>query len=513
MKTIRKAIGAAAVLAVLSAASLQAQDLASFEKRTTVRKLSNGLTVIFLERHEAPVFSYATVVNAGSAQEVTGISGLAHMFEHMAFKGSQHIGTTNYAEEKVALQKVEDTYAAYDAERRRPVGRDAAKVKDLEKAWRDAIAAADKYVVPNEFSKVVDAAGGTGMNAFTAADETVYFYNMPSNQFELWAYLESERFYDPVFREFYKERDVVQEERRMRYESSPVGRLVMQFLGASFIAHPYGIPGIGWTSDLQSFSATDATKFFKKYYIPSNIVVAIVGDVNPAEAMPIVEKYFGRIPSAPAPEPLRTVEPPQNAERQVILHEAAQPVYLEGYHRPAATDPDNPTYETIEMLMSAGRTSRMYRSLVRDKKLAAQAAGFNGFPGQKYPNMFVFVGVTTPGHGATDLMPPIQTEIDRLKTQDVPAEELQAVKTRVKANLLRKLDSNSGMALQLAQSQTLYGDWRELFREVDKINAVTPADVRRVANSTFDVNNRTVGYIDSTKKPAAPKQPAPGDSK
>jgi predicted Zn-dependent peptidase len=508
MKAVRTTLWSVAMLLVMTA-GLRAQDLASYEKRTTVKKLDNGLTIIILERHEAPVFSYATVVNAGSAQEVTGISGLAHMFEHMAFKGSQKIGTTNYPDEKIALQKVEDAYKAYDTERRKPVGRDDAKVKEFEKAWRDSIAAADKYVVPNEFSKIVDASGGTGMNAFTAADETVYFFNMPSNQFELWAFLESERFNDPVFREFYKERDVVQEERRMRYESSPIGRLILQFLAASFVAHPYGTPGIGWSSDLQSFSATDAATFFKKYYIPSNITVAIVGDVNPAEAMPILEKYFGRLPKAPAPDPLRTVEPPQNSEREVITHETAQPIFLEGYHRPAATDPDDPVYRTMEMLLSAGRTSRLYRSLVRDKKIAAQAGGFNGFPGQKYPNMFVFFGVTTPGHAATDLQAPIEAELDRLKTQDVPTDELQSVKTRVKAGLLRQLDSNAGMALQLATAQTLYGDWRELFRQVDKINAVTAADIRRVANKTFDVNNRTIGYNESASKAAAPK----GDSK
>ncbi len=509
MRAVRT-LWSAAMLVVLTVASLQAQDLASYEKRTTVRKFDNGLTVIILERHEAPVFSYATVVNAGSAQEVPGITGLAHMFEHMAFKGSQNIGTTNYAEEKTALDKVEAAYRAYDTERRKPVGRDDAKVKELEKAWRDAMAAADKFVVPNEFSKIVDEAGGTGMNAFTAADRTVYFFNMPSNRFELWAYLESERFYDPVFREFYKERDVVQEERRMRYESSPFGRLQLQFISTAFIAHPYGTPGIGWPSDLTSFSATDAKNFFDKYYVPANMVIAIVGDVNPVEAMPVIEKYFGRLPKKPLPDPLRTVEPPQNAERTVVLRETAQPIYWEGYHRPAITDPDNAVYDTISLLLSAGRTSRLYRSIVRDKKLAAQATGFNGFPGQKYPNLFVFIGVPTPQHKATELEEPIRAELERLKSQDVPADELQSVKTRVKAGLLRQLDSNQGMALQLATAQTLFGDWRELFRSVDKINAVTPADIRRVAGQTFTAENRTVGYLESNKPAAAAPK---GDSK
>lgn len=502
---MRNRITLATALLILVVAATQAQDLASYEKRTTVKKLDNGLTVIILERREAPVFSYATIVNAGSAQEVAGITGLAHMFEHMAFKGSENVGTTNYAAEKIALAKVEAAYAAYDRERRKTTGSDDGKVKQLEKAWRDAIAAADKYVVPNEFSKIVDRAGGTGMNAFTASDETAYFFNMPSNRFELWAYLESERFRDPVFREFYKERDVVYEERRMRYESSPIGRLLLQFISTSFMAHPYGTPGIGWPSDLQSFSATDAKAFFKKYYVPSNMVVAIVGDVTAAEAMPIVEKYFGRIPKAPTPDPLRTVEPPQLAERTVVLHETAQPIYLEGYHRPAVTSPDNAIYDTIEMLMSAGRTSRLYRSLVRDKKIAAQAFGFNGFPGDKYPNLFVYGAVPTPGHTATDMAAPIHAEIDRLKNEDVTAEELQSVKTRVKAGLLRQLDSNSGLALQLATAQTLFGDWRELFRQVDKIDKVTAADIRRVANETFDANNRTVGYSERTAPAAAAK--------
>ena len=492
-----------AVFLILGTTAAFAQDLASFEKRTTTKKLANGLTVIIMERHDAPVFSYATIVNAGSAQEVPGITGLAHMFEHMAFKGSDRVGTSNWPAERAALDKVEQTYAAYDKARRAETGRDEAKIKDLEKAWKDAIAEADKYVVSNQFSQVVDRAGGVGMNAFTASDETAYFFSLPSNRFELWAFLESERFRNPVFREFYKERDVVFEERRMRIESSPFGRLMEHFLAAAFIAHPYGFSGVGWQSDLKSFSATDAANFAKKYYVPSNMVIAIVGDVNPTEAMPVIEKYFGQLPTAPQPDALRTVEPPQTAERVVTLHESSQPIYMEGYHRPASTDPDNATYDVISMLLSSGRTSRLYRSLVRDKKIAAAAAGFNGFPGEKYPNLFTFYGVTTPGHTPDELSTAIGAEIDRIKTEDVPAAELQSVKTRVKAGLVRQLASNSGLALQLASYQTLYGDWREMFREIDRIDKVTPADVKRVAASTFVPNNRTVAKIENAPKGGA----------
>jgi predicted Zn-dependent peptidase len=484
------------------AAVAGAQDLASYEKRTTVRKLDNGLTVIVMERPEAPVFSFATVVNVGSAQEVPGITGLAHMFEHMAFKGTDKVGTSNYAAERAALAKVEETYAAYDRARRDPVGSDAAKVAEAEKAWKAAVDEANKFVVPNEFSKIVDRVGAVGVNAFTNTDETAYFYSLPSNQVELWAYLESERFMQPIFREFYKERDVVFEERRMRTESSPIGRLVEQALAAAFTAHPYGQPVVGWPSDLQTFSATDAAAFFKKYYVPANMTVAIVGDVKTADVMGIVEKYFGRLPKSPAPDILRTVEPKQATERTVVAHEASQPIYLEGYHRPASSDPDDAVYNVMSGVLSQGRTSRLFRSLVRDKKLAAQAAGFNGFPGDKYPNLFVFFAVPTPGHTALEMADPIRAEIERLKTEDVGADELQSVKTRAKAGLLRRLDSNGGLALQLAEYQTQTGDWRELFREVDKIDKVTAADVRRIANATFTANNRTVAMLESSKPPA-----------
>jgi predicted Zn-dependent peptidase len=491
------------MLCLVVAATAPAQDLASFEKRTQMRTLDNGLTVILVERSDAPVFSYATIVDAGSAQEVPGITGLAHMFEHMAFKGSDRIGTKNWEAEKAALAKVEQTYDAYDRARRAMTNRDEKKIAELEKAWKDAIAEADSHAKGDEFSEIVDRAGGVGMNAFTSSDMTGYFFSMPSNRFELWAYLESERFRYPVYRQFYKERDVVVEERRMRTESSPIGRLVEEFLTTAFTAHPYGQPTVGWPSDLQSFSATDAAAFAKTYYVPSNMVVAIVGDVKPAEAWPIIEKYFGRLPKAPEPPLLRTSEPRQKAERVVTLRETAQPFYLEGYHRPAATHADDATYDVISLLLSEGRTSRLYRSLVRDKKIAAQAGGFNGFPGEKYPNLFTFLGVTTPGHTPDEIAEGVRAELERLKTEDVPAAELQSVKTRAKADLVRQLASNSGLALQFAVYQTLYGDWRELFREVQEIDAVSAADIKRVAAETFVPSNRTVGKLESVAKGAA----------
>jgi len=474
------------------------QDLASFEKRVTVKVLSNGLTILVVERPEAPVFSFFTHVDVGADHEYPGITGLAHMFEHMAFKGTDKIGTSNYPAEKVALENVEQSYQAYDRERRKEVGRDDTKLAELEKAWKDAMAAAQKYVVEEQFSEIVEQKGGEGVNAFTTSEETAYHYSLPSNELELWAYLESERFLHPVFREFYKEREVVHEERRLS-ESQPFGRLLEQFSAAAFIAHPYGKPVLGWPSDLESFSETDAENFFRKYYVPANMVVTLVGDVKASEVLPIAEKYFGRLPARPKPEPLRTVEPPQIAERIVILHETSQPIFLEGYHKPGARDKDDAVYDALQDLMSNGRTSRLYRALVRDQKIAVACGGFNGFPGNKYPNLFVYYAVSTPGHTPEEIRDAIHTEIDRVKKEDITDEELAMIKTRAKADLVRGLGDNEGLAQQLGIYQALFGDWRELFRHVDDIGKVSKADLRRVANTTFVESNRTVGMIESTQ--------------
>jgi predicted Zn-dependent peptidase len=497
-----RAVRSLAIFFIFVVSLAAAQDLASFEKRTTVKTLPNGLTVVICERPEAPVFSFFTHVDAGSAQDPLGKTGLAHMFEHMAFKGTDTIGTTNYAAEKVALEKVEKAYAAYIAERDKPVGRDEQKLKMLQKAWQDAIAEAQKYVKPNEFSQILESNGAEGLNAFTNEDETAYHYSMPENRLELWAYLESERFAHPVMREFYKERNVVIEERRLRTDSNPIGRLLEQFTTAAFQAHPYHRPTIGWMSDLNSFSATDAKHFFDEYYIPSNMVVAVVGDVKAAQALPIVEKYFDHLPTRPTPDERTTTEPPQNSERRVLLEDASQPVYLEGYHRPDFRSPDDAVYDAIADLMSNGRTSRLYRSLVRDKKIASDSAGFTGLPGNKYPHLFAFYAIPLPGHKPDEMAAAIHEEIERLKKEDISDEELQMIKTRSKATLIRGLGSNEGLAAQLAIYQSRYGDWRELFHSVDRIDKVTKADIRRVANQTFVPTNRTVGIIE-TVPPAA----------
>ncbi len=486
----------ALMLAALACQYALAQDLKSFEQRITTKVLPNGLTLIICERPEAPVFSYTTFVDAGDVDDPSGESGLAHMFEHLAFKGTSQIGTNDYADEKVALAKVEAANNAYEAEYLKPVGRDPQKLAELHKAFMDAQANAHKYVVPNQFTEVAERNGATGLNAQTGLDSTMYYWSMPENRLELWAWLESGRLSDVVPREFYKERDVVLEERRMRTDSNPIGRLVEQFLATAYVAHNYGRSGIGWPSEVSQITATEAMDFHRKYYTGSNIVVSVVGDVKAQQILPMLEQYFSKVPAGPKPEEMTTVEPKQFAEKSVVIREATQPFYIEGYHRPSYRNPDDAVFDAIQDIMSNGRVSRLYRSLVRDQQIAAEAEGFSPFPGDKYPSLFAFYAVPLPGHTPAEMRAAIHKEIDKLKTTDVSDEELAMYKTRARADLLRGLANNQGLANALAEYQTRYGDWRQLFLQLDRVDKVTKADIRRVANSIFVDSNRTSAEID-----------------
>jgi predicted Zn-dependent peptidase len=508
--TVRALVLAALVVAASSA--ITAQDLKSFEQKITTKVLPNGLTILICERPDAPVFSYSTFIDAGDVNDPSGQSGLAHMFEHLAFKGTSEIGTTDYAAEKVALAKVEAANAAYEAERLKPVGRDPKKLEELQKAFKEATDEAHKFVVPNQFTDIAQRNGAEGLNAETGLDNTMFFWSMPENRLELWAYMESGRLADPVPREFYKERDVVIEERRMRTDSNPEGRLFEQFVATAYVAHPYGRSGIGWPSEVSQINATEAMEFHKKYYVGANIVVAIVGDVKASEAMPMLEKYFSRVPGGPRPEEMTTVEPKQFAEKTVAIKDPSQPIYMEGYHRPDYRDPDDAVYDAISDIMSNGRVSRLYRSLVRDQQIAAEAEGVSPYPGDKYPSLFVFFAAPLPGHSSQEMATAIHKEIEKLKTTDVTDDELAMFKTRTKADLLRGLADNQGLANDLAEYQTRYGDWRELFLQLDKVDKVTKADIRRVANQVFVSSNRTEAWIETAAPPqksdAAKAEPA-----
>ncbi|WP_412061708.1 M16 family metallopeptidase [Rubrivirga sp. IMCC45206] len=486
-----------AALAVLLAPAAGAQSLlGAFEPSVTEFTLDNGMTFIIVERHEAPVVSFYTIADVGSVDEPIGQTGISHMFEHMAFKGTTRIGTTDLAGELAALEAEEAAYTAFRTARLG--GASDAEVERLEAAFVAARDAAKAFATDNEFDQIISRQGAVGLNATTNFDKTDYFYSLPSNRAELWFALEADRFLNPVLREFYQERDVVQEERRLRTESNPIGRLIEEFFTIAFKAHPYGRPVVGHMADLESISRTEAEAFYATYYVPNNLVSVLVGDIDPAQARVWAERYFGPIPAGEAPPPVRTVEPEQLGERRVTIEDPAQPIVLVGFQRPAQTDPSDPVYTVLADVLGRGRTSRLYRALVETELAVAGQALAAPFGG-KYATQFLTVGVPAGDTDVAEVEAALLDVLADVAENGITEEELARAKNRARADLVGGLESNTGLAVQLGVAETLTGDWRSLFEQLDAISAVTAADVQRVAAETFTMRNRTVAV---SRRPA-----------
>jgi predicted Zn-dependent peptidase len=489
---------------LLAAAFLPAQDLKQFERKVTEFTLSNGLHFTVVERHEAPVVSFHTIVNVGSADDPAGETGLAHMFEHMAFKGTESIGTKNWAAEKKALQDVEDIYDQMEAERNKGPKADQSKIDYFGMQLKMAINTAQSQAESNEYTRIIEENGGAGLNADTSFDYTEYFYSLPSNRIELWFLLESQRFLRPVFREFYKERDVVQEENRMRNQPGSSGELMRDFVATAFAAFPYRNPPGGWPSDVDNLRRGMAQAFFDKYYVPANINLAIVGDVDPAQARRLAERYFGAIPARPLPPLIHTIEPAQDGPKSALVESQSQPLFVAGFKRPGQDDKDDPVYEVISLILSSGRTSLLYKDLVLQKKIALDVEASPSYPSSRYPNLFVVLIAPAVGRTVEESQKALDDLLARFAAQRIDEQTLQRVKTKARAAMIRRLDSNSGLAALLASNYASYGDWRKLFTQIDDMNKVTAEDVRRVARSCFELQNRTVAFTVSPRslKPA-----------
>ena len=492
--TIVRALRLCAIL-LTAAICLPAQDLKEFEKKVTEFTLANGLHFIVAERHEAPVVSFHTYVNAGSADDPSGETGIAHMFEHMAFKGTETIGTRDWPSEKKALDAIEEVYDRLEAERNKGPKADATRIGVLQAQVRMAIDGAEAYVVPNNYLAIIETNGGAGVNAGTALDSTEYYYSLPSNRTELWFLMESQRFLRPVFRQFYKERDVVLEEHRMRVESDPQGKLIQDLLATAFAAHPYRNPPGGWPSDIVSLRRADAKEFFDKYYVPANMTMAIVGDVNPADAKRLAERYFNPLPARPLPPRLHTEEPPQPGPKTAVVDSPTQPIVAIAYKRPDQYSKEDPVFDVISLILSSGRTGLLYKELVQEKKIALVAQASATYPDGRYPNLFAFFLAPSVGHNVDEDLKALDDLLGRFKARKVDAETLARVKTKARAGVIRRLDNNAGLARMLATYYASYGDWRKLFTSIDDFNRVTADDVQRVARQYFVLPSRTVAYL------------------
>jgi predicted Zn-dependent peptidase len=470
--------------------------LEKLERQVEEFTLPNGLRFLLVERHEAPVFSFQTVVNAGSADNQVGTTGLAHMMEHMAFKGTPWVGTKDAAAERPLLDAEERAYAALAAERRKGLRADSTRLRSLISAFASAEEAAGATVETEEFSRILERAGAKDINAYTSSDVTAYTYSLPSNRLELWAAMEGGRLAHPVFREFYKEREVVIEERRMTTESSPFGRLAEEFVHTAFAAHPYGFGTIGFPSDLESFSRTQGEAFFHAHYVAPNMTIAVVGDVTLAALRAVAERYFTDIPAGPLPPPVETVEPEQRAERRAVLEDSAQPIILSGWHIPASSDPRYVAYLALADLLGGGDHARLQKDLVRDKQLSVSEETTTGFPGEKFPCIWGVLSVPATGVAPDSVEREVYHVLeDAQSSHPFTAAELDGYKVRVRAQKIAAVESNAALAGELSMAQTLHGDWHAFFRDQEHAQALTPRDLADAMRAAFTRMNRTTALI------------------
>jgi predicted Zn-dependent peptidase len=486
------------------------------EDRVIEHRLENGMMVLMVERHQTPVVSINLVFGVGGVDEEFGMTGVAHLYEHMAFKGTQKLGTRDYARERKDLEALDRLNAQMNDLRRRfavrgstkgfeSAGGDHPEMRDMERQFRVAQERAQQWVIGNEMALLYQRHGAVGLNASTGKDVTRYSVSLPANRLPLWAAVEADRMANPVLREFYKERAVVMEERRLRTDDSPTGLLYETFAAAAFQAHPYGFPTIGWAGDIEGLTPAVTEQFFRAHYGPANAVVSLVGDIDPSKVITLVEEAFGRIPPGGVPPRVMTVEPPQRGERRVEVEFDAEPVLLIGYHKPGLEHPDDFVFDVIDSILSEGVTSRLFHRLVREKQLAASVGVEANYPGVRDANLFVITAVPLAPHTTTEVEQAIYEELKRLEQEPVTTHELEKVLNNLDAALVRSLRSNSGLAAQLAYFQTVSGTWRYLLQARDRIAAVKPMDIQRVAATYFVKSNRTVATL---VKPAGMTAPS-----
>ncbi len=509
----------ALTLLCASVASLRAQKVPVVE-----HTLPNGMRLLLVERRDEPSVAGGWVAHVGSANERPGITGITHLFEHMMFKGTPTLGTTDAKRDLEIIaeqERLRDQMRAEEVKLRAAWRR--GEIDDLQKPenqtprWRELEQEFQKLVeeqrrllVKNEFDRIYTTAGASGMNAFTSEDMTAYFITVPANKLELWMWMESERLFRPVFREFYSERDVVFEERRLRTESTPLGKFEETFNALFWQSHPYKWPVVGWPSDIPAISKAQADEFFATYYAPANITLALVGDFQQASAVALAERYFGRIPPGRGlPPDVGTLEVPPIAEKRMNAEAEANPQVDVVWLTVPTGHKDGYALDILGQVLST-RTGRLYKGLVLGREVATEAYGDQ--VSQKWAGCFHVHGEAKDGHTPAEVEQAIYEEIEKLKQEEVPADELQKVKNNFAAAEYRKLTANFGILIQLLVYDG-YGDWRAINEDGPKYQAVTAADVQRVVRKYFLKEARSVATY--TRKAAAKKdeQPEPKEEK
>ena len=467
--------------------------------------LPNGLKLLMVERHDSPTVACGWVARVGSVNETPGITGISHLFEHMMFKGTKTIGTKDYEKDKVILakqdairremakeysllreklRKGEISGSIYDPANATP------RLLELKEQLEQLYAEEKENIVKDELDQIYTREGASGLNAFTTEDQTAYFVTVPANKLELWFWLESDRLANPVFREFYSERDVVREERRLRVESTPTGKFEEQFDAMFWQSTPYAHPVVGWPADLESITREQAERYFATYYAPNNITAVLVGDFDPARAVELARKYFGRLPRGEQDPPeVVSEEIPQLAEKRFIAEADTNPEVVIRFHAVPFGHKDSFALQLVADLLNR-RTGRLYKSLVEEKKLAV-GEPLAVFRPLKYAGYFEVNAEVKEGVEPEAVEQALLGELERLAKEPVGEQELQKVKNQALANAYRRLQSNFYLLLQLMLYDS-YGDWRYINEAPAKLQAVTAKEIQEVAARIFTKENRNV---------------------
>ncbi len=509
MKRSRATVFAAvALLLAVTALGLPVREARAqaLEGRVVRIALDNGMRFLVVRRGTAPVFSATLGFRVGSVDDPGGETGLAHLFEHLAFKGTSLIGTRDAKQETEFLDAMDRVARDLNRELDHGPAADEKRLEALHAEMKSLQEREKTVVVKDELMQILTVNGATGLNASTSQDLTSYVVSLPSNRLELWCLIEAARLRDPVLREFYSERDVVIEERRMRVDTQPDGKLYEQLLLTAFQASPYRVSAGGWMSDLERLTRPQAAVFHAAYYLPNNAVGVLVGDVDPAAAERLLRRYFGGLPAGPPPPQPVTVEPPQQGERRVTVEFDAEPQVMIAFHKPNWPHPDDPVFDVIDSLLTSGRTSRLFRRLVLTTQVASDVSSFQA-PGDRFPNVFIIAAEPRAPHTASEVEQGILAELARLASEPAEDRELQKVRNQLEASYLYPLRSNQGLAAQLSYFEILDGDWKEMLKYREVLRAVTAAQVREVARRTFTASNRSVAIL---AKPQGALQPASG---
>ncbi len=477
------------IVLVVCPGQLLAQTLA---EKVQEHHLDNGLTLLMVERTASPTVAAYISFRVGGVDESSQHLGVAHLLEHMLFKGTKTLGTTDFAVEQPLLVKIEETGHRIDVLKNHPDA-DQQELNQLRERLKALQSEHRQLVVKDEFSKIYAENGGVGYNAFTSKDQTTYLIRLPANKLELWAAIESDRLQNAILREFYIERDVVREERRRSYESNPNGMLYETMLATAYKVHPYRNPVIGWQSDIENLTLVETRDFLRKYYSPVNMVITLVGDLDSAATLDLVKRYFGKLEAGVPVPPVSAKEPPQNGERRAHIVFDSKPQFTIAYHKPAMPHRDDYVFDLLMQILGEGRTSRLYSALVVDKQLVAGVSVYAA-PGSRYDNLMTINLTPRQNISNAAVEVAVEAELDRLKSEPVSADELEKARRQILTSILRRMKGNAGLARMLSSYEVL-GGWEYMADYEKQLNSITSDELQAAANKYLKADNRTVVSI------------------